>query len=110
MKSNSLITAITTRIRFPKQSIEKEMNAGFGDEYYSYTLQDLEIDLLTVDHEPVIPCSAETLMEGTLELSYVNLENNRLGNVVSEVTHGFLITCLKTRNGNYKLAFWSSLS
>ncbi|MGE5520731.1 MAG: hypothetical protein ACM3VS_12440 [Candidatus Dadabacteria bacterium] len=110
MKNKALITSITTKIRFPKAAIEKEMNSGFGEEYYSYTLQDLEIDLLTVDHEPVVPCSAETLIKGKLELAYVNLKDHRLGSVEAEVTHGFLVTCMKTRNGNYKLACWSSMS
>jgi DUF1680 family protein len=110
MKKNTINTAVLTRLKLPARIIEQAMDKHTGHLMYFFPVQDIPETLTDGEWESVGCCSAEANLKATLKVGIYNLKTDVLKVVDYPVASSLLLTCIKSKNSGYKLAFSSSLS
>ncbi|MGE5520733.1 MAG: hypothetical protein ACM3VS_12450 [Candidatus Dadabacteria bacterium] len=110
MKKNTINTAVLTRLKLPASIIEQAMDKHTGHLMYFFPVHAIPESMSDDEWDAVGCCSAEANLRATLKLGIYNVKSDVLKIVDYPVSTSLLLTCCRTENGTYKLAFSSSLS
>ena len=110
MKQSMFITSVSSNIKLPNKVLEKIINHRLRNEKYKLPVTGIDKSYFGRDFEPIVSCNSQITLNGDVMIYYCHNGHGEVERLEIPMRSSFLVTCIKGKEGKYRVGISVSLS
>ena len=110
MKQSMVITSVSSNIKLPNKTLEKIINHRLRKEKTYLPVTGIDKTYFGRDFETVVTCNSQIVLKGDVLINFYNDQHRGVERIEIPMSSSFLVTCIKGKEGKYRVGISSSLS